>query len=87
MIIDLSYLNKFIRCDKFKMTTTQLVRDLLPKGAYTCSLDLSDAYWHVPVADSFRPFLGFALGRKLFRFKVLPFGLNIAPRIFTKLAS
>ena len=35
--------------------------------------------------QSFRPYLGFRLGRVPYRFKVMPFGLNIAPRVFTKL--
>ena len=87
VILDLSHLNLFIRCDKFKMTTVAQVRTLLPLGAFTCSIDLSDAFWHVPVAERFRSFLGFSLGRKRYRFRAMPFGLNVAPRIFTKLAS
>ena len=53
VILDLSRLNLFIRCDKFKMTTVAQVRTLLPPGAFTCSIDLSDAFWHVPVAERF----------------------------------
>ena len=87
VILDLSYLNKFIRCDHFKMTTITQVRTLLSRGPFTCSLDLSDAFWHIPIAPHFRPYLAFALGRRRFRFKAMPFGLNIAPRIFTKLAN
>ena len=34
----------------------------------------------------FRKFLGFSLGRRKYRFRAMPFGLNIAPRIFTKLS-
>ena len=57
----------------------------LPVGVYTCSVDLSDAYWHVPVDPHFQPFLGFRLGPQKYKFVVMPFGLNVAPRIFTKL--
>ena len=85
VILDLSTLNKFITCPRFKMTTINDVRRLLPKGAFTTSIDLQDAYWHVPVHPHFRRFLGFRLGKKKYRFRCLPFGLNIAPRIFTKL--
>ncbi|MEL7521173.1 MAG: reverse transcriptase domain-containing protein, partial [Cyanobacteria bacterium J06553_1] len=85
VILDLSHLNKFIRCDKFKMTTVHQVRSLVQMSDYTCSIDLTDAFWHVPVASPFRAWLGFALGRKRYRFRVLPFGLSIAPRVFTKL--
>ena len=53
LILDLSYLNRFIKCDRFKMTTISQVRTLLPRGAFTCSLDLSDAFWHIPIALRF----------------------------------
>ncbi|XP_064111508.1 uncharacterized protein LOC135219001 [Macrobrachium nipponense] len=69
VILDLSRLNLYIRCDKF-----------------TTSIDLTDAYYHVPIARHFRPFLGFKLGKEAYSFKVMPFGLYIAPRVFTKLA-
>ena len=45
VILDLSHLNLFIRCDKFKMTTVVQVRTLLPHGTFTCSIDLSDVLW------------------------------------------
>ena len=32
-----------------------------------------------------RSFLGFRIGKQRYRFRALPFGLNIAPRVFTKL--
>ena len=86
VILDLSVLNKYIQCDRFQMLTISQIRTLLPQGAYAISIDLTDAYWHVPIAHHFSPYLGFALGRKVYAFRTMPFGLNIAPRIFTKLA-
>ena len=86
VILDLSYLNLFIQCDKFKMLTVSQIRTLLPRGAVTISIDLTDAYWHVPIARRFSPYLGFRLGNRAYTFRAMPFGLNIAPRVFTKLA-
>ncbi|XP_068224886.1 uncharacterized protein [Palaemon carinicauda] len=85
VILDLSRLNLSIQCDRFHMLTVSQVRTLLPRGAVTTSIDLTDAYYHVPIARHFRPFQGFRLDDKAYTFKVMPFGLNIAPRIFTKL--
>ena len=85
VILDLSTLNKRIRCDKFRMLTIAQIRTLLPKKAYSCSVDLTDAYWHVPIARHLSPYLGFCLGRQAYVFKTMPFGLNIAPKVFTKL--
>ena len=49
------------------------------------SIDLKDAYWHVPIHKRFRPYLAFSAGGVNYQFQVLPFGLNLAPRIFTKI--
>ena len=53
VILDLSPLNKYIQCDKFQMLTIAQIRTLLPQGAYAISIDLTDAYWNVPVAPHF----------------------------------
>ena len=48
-------------------------------------IDLQDAYVSVPVAPKSRCLLVFIFGGKIYHFKVMSFGLNSAPRIFTKL--
>ena len=87
IILDLSPLNKFIHRPSFKMTTTEDVRNLLPQGTYTASVDIKDAYWHIPIAKKFQSFLGFRVQDQFYHCKAIPFGLNIAPRIFTKIMS
>ena len=69
------------------MLTVAWLRQLLPAHSWTCSIDLQDAYWHVPVAPHFRQFLGFRIGQTKYRFRVVPFGLSITPRVFTKLVN
>ena len=86
IILDLSSLNEHIQCDKFRMLTIAQVRTLLPPGNVTISIDLTDAYWHIPIARNLAPYLGFKLGKQKYAFRAMPFGLNIAPRVFTKLA-
>ena len=86
-ILDLSFLNEFIANASFKMLTLTHVRLLLPPGAWTVSLDLKDGFWHLSVARTFRPFLGFSYRNQNWRFRAMPFGLNLAPRMFTKLIS
>ena len=85
VILDLSTLNQSILCPSFRMTTIQEVRRVLPQGVFATSIDLKDAYWHIPIHPYYRKFLGFAIGGRKFRFRAMPFGLNIAPRVFTKL--
>ena len=85
VILDLSEINQYIKCPTFKMLTLKEVKVLLPKNYWTTSIDLKDGYWHIPIAKSKRPYLGFQYRGQAYQFRALPFGLNIAPRIFTKL--
>ena len=87
VILELSALNHYIVCPHFKMLTLQDVKLLLPEGFYTISLDLTDGYWHFPIAPAKRRCLGFSYLGPDYWFRALPFGLNVAPRIFTKLVT
>ncbi len=49
------------------------------------TIDLKDAYFHIPIAPEHRQFLRIAIGGQIFQFKVLPFGLALAPKVFSKL--
>ena len=40
-------------------------------------------YFHVPIHPSSRKYLRFAFENKVYQFRVLPFGLNTAPQVFT----
>jgi hypothetical protein len=84
LIIDLSPLNKFIICKSFKMETTRLLISMLRQGQYVIRIDLKDAYFHIPIASAFKRYLRFAYQDRVYEFRALPFGLNVAPRIFTK---
>ena len=85
VVLDASTLNSYIPALPFRMTSVATVREVLRPGLFLASLDLKDAYWHVPIAPRFRPFLAFSAAGRLLQFAVLPFGLNIAPRVFTKM--
>ena len=84
-IIDLSHLNQFLEIPKFKMETPESVRKELQKGDWITSVDLTDAYLHIPIHKKSRKYLRFKIGDKIYQFKVLPFGLATAPYLFTKL--
>ena len=58
------------------------------KGDWAVSIDLKDAYFHVPIHVRSRSLLRFAIatndGLRVFQFRAIPFGLTLAPRVFTK---
>ena len=60
-VIDLSRLNTFLHVEKFKMETPESIRTSLIPGEWVASIDLSDAYLHIPIHPSSRKYLRFRL--------------------------
>jgi len=85
LVLDISKLNQHIQTFKFKKLSVAQVRLTLQPGTLLASLDLKEAYWHIPIHRRYRPYLAFSAGNQIYQFKVLPFGLNIAPRVFSKM--
>lgn len=83
-IIDLSILNTYLKVRKFRMETPASIRAALRSGRWVFSLDLKDAYFHIPIHPTSRKFLRVCLMGKVFQFRALPFGLSSAPWLFTK---
>ncbi len=74
--LDLRRLNFSLYKGKFKMLTIKTIMSQVQEGDWFVTIDLKDAYFH--------RFLRFAFGGKAYHYKVLPFGLALAPRTFTK---
>lgn len=83
-VLNAKPLNHFVYCPSFKMEGMKDVKDLLRPGDWLTKVDLSDAYLHVPMHPESRQFLQFSWQNKRYQFRAMPFGLSIAPRIFTK---
>ena len=83
-ILDLSRLNLFLNTGTFKMETPETIRLSLKTGEWVTSLDFSDTYFHIPIAQRSRKYLRFFLFNQTFQFTALPFGLATAPLEFTK---
>ncbi len=66
------------------ITLKQILPQICP-GDWFMSLDLNDAYFHIQVAPHHRRFLRFAFKGVAYQYKVLPFGLSLAARTFTRL--
>ncbi len=83
-ILDLRRLNFSLYKGKFKMLTMRTIMSQVQEGDWFVTIDLKDAYFHIQVVLRYRRFLRFAFGGKAYQYKVLPFGLALAPRTFTK---
>ena len=83
-IINLKKLNQFLLAPHFKMEHLLSFLPSVQPGMFLTSLDLSDAYFSLPIASSVRKFLRFSWGGELYEFQCLCFGFSPAPYIFTK---
>ncbi|KAJ1149390.1 hypothetical protein NDU88_002200, partial [Pleurodeles waltl] len=83
-ILDLRILNWFLKQEKFKMLTLSQVLLALNEGDWMVSVDLQDAYFHIPILKSHRKYLRFVVGLQHYQFAVLPFGLTSALQVFLK---
>ncbi len=83
LLLDLRRLNLSLYKGKFKMLTLKTTMSQIRAGDWFVTIDLKDAYFHIQVVRRHRKFLRFAFGGKAYKHKVLPFGLALAPRMFT----
>ena len=81
-IINLRPLNVSIRPQRFRMETLAVIIPTLRCGIWATSIDLRDAYLHVPIFPGHQRFLAFQFLGETHRFTSLPFGLSTAPRVF-----
>ena len=83
-VIDLKALNKFLVIPHFKMETPQSIRQQLNPFDWVVTIDMKDAYFHIPVHKSYRKYLRFMIQGVVYQFAAMCFGLATAPFIFTK---
>ncbi|KAL0155801.1 hypothetical protein M9458_050064, partial [Cirrhinus mrigala] len=77
-ILDLRILNR--------MLTAKCIFSCIRQQDWFAAIDLKDAYFHVSILPRHRPFLRFAFEGQAYQYRVLPFGLALSPRVFTKVA-
>ncbi|CAG8787085.1 39063_t:CDS:2 [Gigaspora margarita] len=85
LIIDLRNLNTYIHPSHFKIETIEIVKALIKQNYYMTSIDIQDAFYHVPLSTLVSCYFAFDVGNYQYQFTALPFGLTSSPRIFTKI--
>jgi len=84
-ILNLKKLNKYLVSEKFKLEDLRSACRIVEHNSFMASIDLRDAYFLVPIHKLHRKYLRFRYMDKLYEFSCLPFGISVAPRVFTKL--
>lgn len=83
-ILDLRVLNEHLRKYTFRMLTHKTLCRSIRPGDWFTTIDLSDAYFHIAVYPPHRKYLRFAYQNTAYEFQTMPFGLSLAPRVFSK---
>lgn len=89
LILDLSYLNKFIVKQSFKYEDIKAALQYFEEGSFVFTFDLKSAYHHIDLFEEHQKFFAFKWVYedgtvRFFKFRVLVFGLSSAPYVFTK---
>lgn len=83
-ILNLRWLNLSVRYRRFRMETLRTIIGVVRPGMWMASIDLKDAYFHIPINGQHHCFLRFMFRGVVYEFVCLPFGLSSAPWLFTK---
>lgn len=86
-IFNLSLLNSYLKLRKFRLISHFRIPTFLLPGDFLATIDLSDAYCHVPIKDHHRRFLAFRFDGITYCWNCLPFGLASAPQAFSQLTN
>lgn len=85
MCVDYRLLNRKLVPDKFPLPRIDEILDGLGRAKYFSCLDLQAGYHQIKLDSNSRPMTSFSTERGFYQWKVLPFGINVAPASFTRM--
>ncbi|ELR13538.1 RNAdirected DNA polymerase subfamily protein [Acanthamoeba castellanii str. Neff] len=84
LVIDMRRINLGIAERRVRFEGLSSVARVAGRGWWMITFDLAQGYHHLLVEEESCQLLGFRVGDRWFRYRVLPFGLRISPWVFTK---
>lgn len=83
-VVDLRAPNRAIIREEYFGETVDSILIGLEGSKLFSTIDLTNAYYHVPLSKESRELTNFIFQNEIYRYKRLPFGLNIAPDSFQR---
>ena len=89
MIHNMAHCNKHYlrKPPHFRLSNLKALRLTVKPMDWLASLDIQDAYLHVPIYQPHRKYLRFIFRGRHFQWRVLPFGISWAPWLFARITS
>lgn len=87
MCIDFRQINKKLQPDKFPLPRIDDILDGLGRAKYFSVLDLYSGFFQILLDENSRDITSFSTDNAAFRYRVLPFGLSVAPNSFARMMS
>lgn len=85
MCIDYRMLNRKLIPDKYPLPRIDEILDQLGRTKFFSILDLYAGFHQIPIEKNSREITAFSTSKGTYQWKVLPFGLNIAPNSFMRM--
>ncbi|XP_078025738.1 uncharacterized protein LOC144463846 [Epinephelus lanceolatus] len=83
-ILDLRGLNRYLQPLRYRFLTVPRVRQAVTAEDWFATIDLKDAYFQIPIWRGHWRFLCFGFAGRVYEFQMLPFGISLAPRTFSR---
>lgn len=85
LCIDYRLVNRKLIADKYPLPRIEDVLDSLGRAKHFSIIDLFSGFHQIPISEESRDITSFSTPEGSFRWKVVPFGLNVSPNSFARM--